>query len=178
MDYLYSLGFIILGILLFSVALATISLAPWVPTRKKDLKRIFELLDLKEGGIIYDLGCGTGGVVLYGARKYKLRARGIELGLPFYIICVIRKIFSGNKRAKFIWGDFFKTDFSDANAVYLFGLPASLKNKLKEKLKKELKPGTKIISYVFSIEGWDADRIDKGGKKQVNIYLYEIVFSH
>ncbi|MFH1891046.1 MAG: SAM-dependent methyltransferase [Candidatus Kuenenbacteria bacterium] len=174
MNYLSLIGLAIIGILLFSVALATISLAPWVPTRKRDLKRIFELTGLKPGQIFYDLGCGTGGVVFYGARKYKLRTRGIELGLPLYIVCVLKKIFSGTKRTEFIWGNFFKTDFSDADAVYLFGIPMSLKSKLKERLKKELRPGTKVVSYVFPIKGWQAVKVDEGGKEQVNIYLYEI----
>ena len=174
MDYFHLIGLIIIGILLFSVALATISLAPWVPTRRRDFKRIFALMNLKPGEVMYDLGCGTGSLILHGARKHKLKAKGIELGLPFYLICVVKKILSGNRGAKFIWGDIFKTGFSDADAVYLFGLPMSLRNKLKSRLKKELKPGAKVVTYVFPIRGWLAEKVDSGGKKQADIYLYRI----
>jgi len=155
----------IFGVLLFSVAMGALSLAPWVPTRKNDLKRIFELAGLKSGQIFYDLGCGVGTTVFYADKKYKLHANGIELGLPFYLICIFRKILSESKNTKFIWGDFFRTNFSDADAVYLFGLPMSLKKKLAEKLTKELRPGALVISYVFPIEGWQPKKEDGDGEK-------------
>ncbi|MFC1678399.1 hypothetical protein ACFLZ9_01530, partial [Patescibacteria group bacterium] len=92
--------FIILIVVLFSVALASMSLAPWVPTKKRDLKRILKLAEMKEGGIFYDLGCGDGRVASYiiNNSQEKVRAVGLELAIPFYLICKVRQLLAHNKR--------------------------------------------------------------------------------
>jgi hypothetical protein len=46
---------------------------------------------------------------------------------------------------------------------------------LKEKLKKELKPGTRIVSYAFTLEGWKPAKIDPNENSTYGpIYLYEL----
>ena len=61
-------------------------------------------------------------------------------------------------------------DLSDADVVYFFLIPR-VYPELKQKLEKELKPGTKVIAYVWPIEGWQASKIDRVAG-QPNMYLY------
>ena len=62
---------------------------------------------------------------------------------------------------------------SQADVVFIFGMPNTIKNKIKEKLEKELKKGAKVISYVFAVKGWEPVKISKDEKKQIPIYLYQ-----
>lgn len=164
---------IVLNLILLSVFLASISLAPFVPTRKRDLERIIRLADLKPGQIFYDLGCGSGRVVL-AAAKTGSKAVGIELSWPNYIYCQMKKMLIGERRAVFKFGDFYRKDIREADVVYFFGTPKGIDNKFKKMLQEGLRPGTKIISYAFPMVGWPEMIRDKPNEKEVAIYLYKV----
>ena len=165
---------IIIIILLSTVVLAGISLAPWVPCRTKDLKRIFKLAKLQPNEIFYDIGCDNGKTVIYANKHFGAKAIGIELAFPLFLFCKIRQLFNRDKSIIFKYGNLFKVNFAEANVVYVFGMPDVVKNRLKKKLERELKSGTRVISYVFPIEGWEPIIIDKPHKKEVAIYLYQV----
>ena len=164
---------IIIGLALFSVAWACMSLAPFVPMRTNDLKRIFKLADLQPGETFYDLGCGNGKVAIYAARNYKVKAKGIEFAWPIWLLAKINQFFKGNKNLKIKFGNLFKQDLSQADVVYFFGMPDSVKKRLKEKLERELKPAARVVSYVFAVPGWQPAMVDKPSDKDVTIYLYQ-----
>ncbi len=166
-------AYIIIFLILLGLFLPSLTFAPWVPARKKDLKRIFRLAELKAGDVFYDLGCGDGKVVLYAAEHANVNAKGIELAFPMYVICQIRKLFTKNNNASFIFGNLFKENFSDADVVYVWGMPDTLKGKFKAKIEKEMKKGSKLISYAFKIHGFEPVLIDKPHKDDVSIYVYE-----
>ncbi len=157
-----------------SILLAAISLAPFVPARKKDLVRIMEVAGLKPGEVFYDLGCGNGRVV-FQAGKMGARAVGIELAWPLFFYCWIKKILTGAKKVTFKFGDLYKKKFGEADVVYVFGMAEALgQEKFKTKMKNELKPGARVVSYAFPIAGWSASAVDKPNEKEVAIYLYTI----
>jgi len=155
-----------------SLVFSSLSFAPWVPSRSRDLNRIFKLADLKEGQVFYDLGCGDGKIVLFAGNNYKVKAIGLEISLPLYLICRLRKIFNHRADVNFKFKNLFKEDLSAADAVYFFGMPETIKKKLSAKLKQELKPGAKIISYSFSLVDWTPKAIDKPTKRDLPVYLY------
>ena len=161
---------VIVLLMLITVAWAGLSFAPWVPTWKKDIKRAARMITLKEGDVFYDLGCGMGGVVFYFSKKFKCQGKGVEIGIPFYLAAKFRSMFYKNVDIKF--GNLFKTDISDADAIFLFGMPDKLGKKLLAKFEKELKKGTYIISYVFPIKGLKPIKHDKP-KKRNALYLYK-----
>lgn len=165
---------LLLLLFFFSMAYSAISFAPWVPSRKRDLERIFKLADLKPGQIFYDLGCGDGKIVFYAAKKHHVNATGLEISAPLYLICLLKKIFNKEKNVKFKLKNLFKENLSKADAVYFFGIPATINNKLKEKLKKELKPGAKIISYSFKLDDWTPVAVNKPAKNDLPVYLYVV----
>lgn len=161
---------IFLLILAISFAWAALSFAPWVPARKKDLKRIEKLTNFQSGEKFYELGCGNGRVLFYLLKKYDINAVGIELAFPLYLLSLLRSL--GEPKAKIIFGDLFKNDLSKADVVYFFGMPDKIKEKLANKLKRELRPGTRVISYAFKVKGWEAVKVDKPEEKDIAIYLY------
>jgi len=157
---------------LFSIVWAYLSFAPWLPSLKRDSKRIFKLADLKSGQTFYDLGCGTGKVVFYAAKHYPVKAIGLELALPFYLICQARKIFFLGKNATFKFKDLYTENLALADVIYIFGTPKTINLKLKQKLEKELKSGSRVISYAFKINDWTPTVVDKPSVKDIPIFLY------
>ena len=63
------------------------------------------------------------------------------------------------QRARIIWGNFFHVDLSEATIVTLF-LSQGTNRKLEPKLATELKPGTRIISYEWTFDGWTPTATD------------------
>jgi len=164
---------LLLIVLLFPFALASLSLAPWVPTRKKDLKRIREISDLKPNEIFFELGSGTGILSFYLSKHFPdSKIVGIELAYPLYLFCRIKKIFYKNKNLTFKLRNIYKTNLSNTDAIYYFSKGSNEIIKLKEKFEKELRPGTKIISYAFPIPEWKPIKVSKPTKKDISIYLY------
>lgn len=157
-----------------SIIFSVLSFAPWVPSRSRDLERTFRLADLKEGQIFYDLGCGDGKVVIYAGDHYKVKAIGLEISLPLYLVCQFRKIFNRQANLQFKLKNLFKENLALADVVYFFGMPETINKKLGAKLKQELKPGAKIISYSFKLNDWTPKLIDKPTEKDLPIYLYEV----
>ncbi|MFA6474771.1 MAG: class I SAM-dependent methyltransferase [Patescibacteria group bacterium] len=164
---------IILLAALLPVAFAGLSLAPWVPMWKKDLERVMQLAELKPGETFYDLGCGDGKVVLYAARHYQANAIGVEIAWPLWLVCQIKKLLIWTPKAKFKLGNLFKTNVSDADVVYVFGMPKTIQQKLQAKLDRELKPGARVISYSFAFHGWEPYKKDKPTKHDLTIYCYK-----
>ena len=161
-------------ICLFSLVFSVLSFAPWVPSRGRDLKRIFKLADLKPGQIFYDLGCGNGKMVVYAANNYKVKAIGLEISLPFYLICKLRQILNQPSQIEFKFKNLYKENLDSADVIYFFGMPQVLNEEFCFKLKQELKPGTKIISYSFKLHDWQPKIIDKPSEKDLPVYLYII----
>ena len=176
--YVVSIAFLLFVLFCgFSLIFSVLSFAPWVPSRSRDLKRIFRLADLKPGQIFYDLGCGDGRMIIYAANNFKVKAVGLEISLLLYLVCKIRQAL--NKQIKqgdivFKFKNLFKENLAPADVVYLFGIPHVLNEKFCSKLKQELRPGTKIISYSFKLHDWEPKAIDKPNEKDLPVYLYII----
>jgi len=169
---MYLIIWLIFLVFIFSLAFAGWSFAPWVPAFKKDLPRIAKLAKLKPGQKFYELGSGTGSVSFYINKTTGTDVVGLEISLPMYLISKVKQLFYKNPKLKIRFKNLYKQDLSDADVVYFFGIPRTLKDKLRLKLENDLKPGAKVISYAFLIEDWQPEIIDKPGAKDVSIYLY------
>src|SRR5690606_41515959 len=105
-------------------------------------------------GDVHDtIGCGDGLSVVTAAKKYGTRDTGVYI--------VTERITEANANAKqagvtdkvkFIEGNLFDVDLSNADVVTLYLLP-SVNMKLRPHLTK-LKPGTRIASHAFDIGDW------------------------
>ncbi|MEK7105567.1 MAG: hypothetical protein AAB865_02710 [Patescibacteria group bacterium] len=162
---------IIIILILISFAIAAVSFAPWVPARKKDLKRVVHLANMQPGEVFYDFGCGDGRTVFAIAKETQATAIGVELALPLYLFCRIKK-FLTKSRAQFRFGNLFKMSFKDADVIYVFGMPKPLAKRFKEKVETECKPGTRILSYVFEVDGWTHTLKEKPSEDDMVIYYY------
>lgn len=160
----------LLLLVVLAATLYTLKFAPWVPARKYDLRRILKIADVKPGEKFYDLGCGDGRLVR-AAAGHGAEAVGIELSPPLYLWCKMHGLLRPVQGASYLLRNFFDVDLTDADIVYLFGTGNTLGEKITRKLEKELRPGTRIISYVFPIEGWTSEKTDKP-ENRLPVYLY------
>ncbi len=147
---------------------------PYVPTRRYQIPRAFELLRINEKDKIIDLGCGNGQFLTYGAKRVGADFVGIELNVVLYTIARINKLLTRRKGTITIkHGNFFSEDLSKYSKIFMFHMPTQIKNIL-PKLEKELQKGAKVVSIVFPIESPKLRLLKEEGDKY-KLFLYERV---
>jgi len=144
----------------------------YVPTPQAVVEKMLEIAKVGKGDVLYDLGSGDGRIPVAAAKRFGIRAVGIDIDPE--------RIREANQNAKkngvtnlvqFRQEDLFKTNFSDATVVTLYLLP-DLNLKLRPRLLAELKPGTRIVSHQFDMGKWKPDRtVELNGR---TIYLWTI----
>ena len=123
--------------------------APYVPSHQRDIKKLFDELNLRKGSTVVDLGCGDG-KVLVEASRHGLKAIGYELNPFLYLIAKFR--LRKYPKAKVVFANYWAADVSRADLVFIFSA-APFMDRLYKKLKNEIKPGGMVASYAFSFEG-------------------------
>ena len=141
--------------------------AEYAPASFLNAEKMLEFASITDKDIVYELGSGLGGLTILASFKAK-KAVGIEFDPIRCFLSKIRARIFGLKNIEFIRGDIFEEDISDANVVFLF-LKQKTNQKLKSKLLK-LKKGTRIISNIWTFEGWKPVKEDRERK----VYLYII----
>jgi len=127
----------------------------WVPTPPALAEKMLDLAQLTPKDRFVDLGSGDGVLVIAAARR-GVRARGIEYDRGLVELSKRRAVEAGvSDKTRFIRGDIFKTDFSDATVVTTFLLP-SMNLQLRPTF-LAMKPGTRIIANTFAIGDWEPD---------------------
>lgn len=160
MAELFLLGFCI--ILCFGFVL--LFGAPYLPTHKKQAHIALDLLDLKPGQTLYELGCGDGKLLILAASR-GYNAVGYEMNPIIFLICWLRT-WRYRKSVKVYCRNFWLADLSKADGVYVFLLDRFM-SRLDRKLSSELNPGVRLASYTFKIPG------KKLFKSSQAVYIYE-----
>lgn len=159
---------------LVSIVFSSIISVPWVPTRQKLAKHMFELAKLQPGETVVDFGCGDGSVLFTAVKDFGA-AKGIGYeNQPFvrWLAKIRLKQLGLKKQVDIRKDNFFRTDFpkADVIATYLF---ASTQAKLEPLLKKAYPKGTRVVSRTFrypTLELVETTETENGEK----FYLYRI----
>ena len=144
----------------------------FVPTWQPVVYQMLELAGVTKDDVVYDLGSGDGRIVVLAAQKYGARGVGIELDPR--LVEISRQVARDAQvadRVRFVEGDLFAADISEATVVTLYLLP-SLNVKLMPRLKAELKPGTRIVSNSFDMGDWKPEKTETVGA--YTIYYWTI----
>ena len=127
----------------------------WVPTPQALVDQMLRMAKVTADDYVVDLGSGDGRTVITAARL-GAKTLGVEYNPDMVEVSRANAAKDGiGEKAKFIQGDIFATDFSDATVVTMFLLP-SLNLKLRPKL-LEMKPGTRLVSNTFNMGDWKPD---------------------
>lgn len=137
----------------------------YVPTPYDVVDEMLHLAGVGKGDVLYDLGSGDGRIPIAAAKKFGIRATGIDIDAE-----LVRQAEDNAKNAgvsglvRFREEDLFKADFRDATVVTLY-LQPHLNLKLRPKLWAELKPGTRIVSHQFDMGDWLPEKkLERSGR--------------
>ncbi|HEV2748872.1 MAG TPA: class I SAM-dependent methyltransferase [Allosphingosinicella sp.] len=144
----------------------------YVPTPPKVVDAMLEMARVRDGDILYDLGSGDGRIPIAAARKFKVRAVGIDIDPQRIREARANAAAAGvTDRVSFRQEDLFEADFAEATVVTLYLLD-TLNERLRPRLLAELKPGTRIVSHAFRMGDWAPEKtatIDGA-----NIYMWTV----
>jgi SAM-dependent methyltransferase len=147
----------------------------WVPTPYPLLEKMLDMAQVTPQDYVIDLGSGDGRNVIMAAKR-GARALGVEYNAEMVELSRRNAAKEGvSNRARFVQGDMFEADISQATVLALFLLPDNLQ-RLKPKFEK-LKPGTRIVTNGFPIDGWTAKeigKIDRDCDSWCTAYLYVV----
>jgi precorrin-6B methylase 2 len=133
------------------------------------------LLDLQDGEILVDLGCGDARNLIEACAIAKINCIGYEI-LPEAIADAHLNISKSGlqDRIEIRTEDFFETNIANINVLILYLTRYAL-GELSLKLENELLAGARIVTHQFDIPGWQADKeidyLQKNGQTE-KIYLY------
>jgi ribosomal protein L11 methylase PrmA len=167
----------------FLIAAALLAAAPaaaqirmpdviFVPTPQEVVEDMLRLADVKKGDVLYDLGSGDGRIPITAAKKYGIRAVGIDIDPDRITEAQDNATKAGvSRQVEFRLGDIFTMDFRDATVVTLYLLP-ELNVKLSPRLLAELKPGTRIVSHQFDMGDWRPEKkLESNGR---TVYFWTV----
>ncbi|WP_020471329.1 methyltransferase domain-containing protein [Zavarzinella formosa] len=153
---------------------------PYVPTPQTVVDEMLKMAGVKEGDVVYDLGCGDGRIVVSAVKNFKAkRAVGVDID-PTRIkeSKENAKTAGVESKVEFREGDVLKIeDVSEATVVALYLFP-EVNEKLQPMLQKSLKPGSRIVSHDFLMQdNWkpekEIDVKDASGQHH-SIYLWTV----
>ncbi len=96
----------------------------------------------------------------------------MELSLLQFFAAWVRGTLARVPHTSFVFGDAFSVDVSKVDAVYLFLMPDTYQ-KIRPKLEAELRPGTRVVTYVWPIPGWEPKTVDTK-ENRPPLYLYVV----
>ena len=144
----------------------------FVPLPMETVGKILKLAKIRKNDVLYDLGSGDGRIVIEAAKKYGIKAVGIEKNSILHWLAGWNvKRHKISRQVSLIKEDFFKHDLSRASVVTVYLTPR-LNAKLKPKLEKDLKRGSRVISASHVFKGWKEVAKIKTG--HFHSYLYQI----
>lgn len=128
--------------------------APYVPSRRRDVRRAFkELYPLSDTDVLVDIGSGDGVVLRESIKAGAGRAVGIELN-PILVL-ISRLLSRGSRRITVRMADFWLTRLpDDTTVVYVFGESRDIE-KMAKKVRSESSRMNRVfylISYGFALK--------------------------
>ena len=129
----------------------------WVPTPPALVEKMLDLARVTAKDFVVDLGSGDGRNVIAAAKR-GAHGLGVEYDADMVLLSQRKAEEAGvADKAKFVQGDMFEADVSQATVLALFLLPANL-DKLKDKF-LEMPAGTRIVNNGYKIYGWEEAEI-------------------
>lgn len=139
--------------------------APYLPTLRPNMHTALDLLDLKPGDTMLELGCGDGRV-LKAAAERGWKAVGYELN-PILVIIAYLNTWKYRTLVTVKWGNALTAQWPKAEGVYVFGL-RSLMPKLHTKIMQYQHKPLRLVSFVFDMPGRRPEKV----VDSVRLYKY------
>lgn len=145
--------------------------APPVFTPKSIIYKALKAAELKRGEKLYDLGSGTGRVLVMGVKEFGANATGFECLFPAFYLSKINFFINRIKNGTVCNKDMYRADIREADVIYLFLNPKAFK-KLENKIRGEAKAGARIVTFSSPLPFWRPEKVIALEERENKIYLY------
>jgi hypothetical protein len=172
MTLLFTILLLIIIVLLIITLYAFVIGAPIFFTPKKAIRDGLKYCNPEAGSHFFELGAGTGRAMVVASKEFKLKSIGFELSPILFLLAKLNIFFFGKGEMNLLAKNFYKYNLKDADIIFCFLTPHAME-KLKSQFQKELKPGTRIISYSFSIPGWEPEKVIRNNYPG-KVFVYKI----
>ncbi len=139
--------------------------APYLPTLKKQTDVALDMLGLKPGQVLLELGCGDGRVVQQAAKRGS-KVIGYELN-PLLVLVARLRTWKYRKNIKIIWGDYWVKDWPTADGIFVFLLDRYMKKLDKKIIQQYSERSIKLTSIAFKVPGKKPVKVRHG------VFLYQ-----
>ncbi len=138
---------------------------PYLPTKRRQIDAALDLLDLRPGQTLLELGSGDGRVVAAAAKR-GWKVVGIELN-PLLVLISRAYTWRYRKQVRIIWGDIFRVKWPQSDGIFAFLLPRLMERLDKNIVRWHKKP-VYLASFAFVVPGKKPEAQRHG----VFLYLY------
>lgn len=144
---------------------------PYEPSPYRVVDRMLELAKVGPDDVLYDLGCGDGRIVIAAAQTRQARGVGIDIDPDRIAEADENARKAGvEDRVKFIVGDLYASDFSEATVVTLFLWP-HVNRKLRPILWRQLRPGTRVVSHIWDMGAdWPPEKTEVVDGRRIHLW--------
>jgi predicted RNA methylase len=136
-------------------------LAPYVETPPEVVARMLGVAGVREGDVLYDLGCGDGRICVAAAKEFGARAVGVDIE-PYWVeLARANAEAAGVSRlTTFHVGDACDTEVGDATVITFYLTGWSTQVMAREVLTRA-RAGTRVVSHTYSINGREPQRVEE-----------------
>lgn len=159
------IAWVIIGIVLVGFGGILLFGAPYLPSLRSQIITAFELLDLKPGQRLLEIGSGDGRVLRYAAER-GIHAVGYEMNL--FLVIYSRWRLRRYKHVDVVWANAWKKQWPPTDAVYVFGLKR-LMPKVYTKIVQSNGKKVKLVSVGFPSASGNLQQETNG------VFLYEVI---
>ena len=122
--------------------------APYLPTLKRGTTEALDLLNLKPGQVLVELGSGDGRV-LRAAASRDIKAIGYEIN-PILVLYSRLRCMRQRKLITIRWANYWRVPLPACDGIYVF-LFKTYMSKLDKKIIIEAQKPLKLVSFAFTI---------------------------
>ena len=142
---------------------------PYVDTPPEVVEAMLDLARVDPSDVVFDLGSGDGRLVLAAGRR---GARGVGVELDSELVRESRK--KANReglsdRIQFLESNLFDAELTESSVILMY-LSPRINRDLRSKFENELRPGSRIVSHLFAIDGWEPDEVVMVSGRRLFLY--------
>jgi hypothetical protein len=160
---------IIFGIILALILLFGIVVffgPPYLPTLHTQTDTALDLLALKPGQTLLELGCGDGRVVRAAATR-GLYVVGIELN-PILVLVSRIVTWRYRKKVRIVWGSYWRVKWPEADGIFTFMIGRQMAT-LDRRIESWHKKPVRLASFAFAVPDKQPSQEEQG----ILLYLYK-----
>lgn len=156
---------IIMSVIILLFAISIIYGAPYLPTLKDQTGRALDLLALKPGQLLLELGSGDGRLQLAAAKR-GIKSLGYEIN-PLLVIISRWRLRKYRSLARVKLANYWRIKLPPTDGIYVFLLDRFM-SKLHNKIVQSYDRPVRLVSFAFRIPGLKPIKQSKG------LFLYII----